>query len=222
MHSMIKHVLFDLDGTLADTAPDLANALNAVRTNQGMEPLSMETIRPSVSLGGNAMIKLAFGLEEGDDGFDGVRDEFLDYYRDNIAVDSCLFNGMEDVLQSLDERGISWGIVTNKLTWLTLPLLTELDLDGRTTCIVCGDTTEYRKPHPQPVSHACQLLAADPAHTVYIGDAERDIESGRRAGTKTLVALYGYIEADSDPMAWQADGVVHSPQEINESIDKLC
>lgn len=219
---MIKHVLFDLDGTLADTAPDLANALNAVRVKQGMEPLSMATIRPSVSLGGNAMIKLAFGLEEGDAGFDNVRDEFLDYYHDNIAVDSCLFAGMEDVLQSLDQRGITWGIVTNKLSWLTLPLLKELGMDSRTTCIVCGDTTEYRKPHPQPVSHACQLLTAEPAQTVYIGDAKRDIESGRRAGTKTLVALYGYIETDSDPITWQADGMVNSPREINESINKLC
>lgn len=219
---MIKHVLFDLDGTLADTAPDLANALNAVRQTHGMKPLSMETIRPSVSLGGNAMIKLAFGLEEKDDGFENIRGEFLDYYRDNIAIDSRLFDGMEDLLQSLEQHGITWGIVTNKLTWLTLPLLKELQLDNRTTCVVCGDTTEYRKPHPQPVSHACHLLSAIPDETVYIGDAERDIESGRSAGTKTLVALYGYIEAGADPMAWQADGMVASPRDINESLEKLC
>lgn len=219
---MIKHVLFDLDGTLADTAPDLANALNAVRETHQLQPLSLETIRPTVSLGGAAMVKLAFGLEEQDEGFAAIRDEFLDYYRDNIANESTLFEGMEDVLQALEKKKIDWGIVTNKTTWLTTPLVKALELDRRTNCIVCGDTTAYRKPHPAPVIHACKLLQSSPNETVYIGDAERDIEAGRRAGTKTLVALYGYIEAGSDPVSWQADGLINSPREIHESLDALC
>ena len=219
---MIKHVLFDLDGTLADTAPDLAHALNAVRQTHGMAPLPLDTIRPTVSLGGPAMIKLAFNLEEKDEGFATIRDEFLNFYRDNIAIDSVLFEGMDTVLTLLDEDNISWGIVTNKMTWLALPLLKELQLDKRTNCIVCGDTTGFRKPHPQPVTHACDLLGAKPENTVYIGDAERDIESGRKAGTKTIVALYGYIEKDSDPEQWHASAMVHNPLEINDIIDQLC
>lgn len=219
---MIKHVLFDLDGTLADTAPDLANALNAVRETHQLEPLSLDTIRPTVSLGGAAMIKLAFGLEEQDDEFPAIRDEFLGYYRDNIANESTLFEGIEEVLQSLEAAQINWGIVTNKTTWLTTPLLKELQLDKRTRCIVCGDTTEYRKPHPAPIIHACELLQSQPVETVYIGDAERDIQAGRQAGTHTLIAMYGYIEENADPENWQADGMVHSPREINESIDALC
>ncbi len=219
---MIKHVLFDLDGTLADTAPDLAYALNAVRQAHGMAPLPLDSIRPVISLGGPAMIKLAFDLKEEDEGFATIRDEFLNIYRENIAIDSALFDGMETVLNLLDKGNISWGIVTNKMTWLTLPLLKALQLDKRTNCIVCGDTTEFRKPHPQPVTHACGLLGAEPEQTVYIGDAERDIESGRRAGTKTVVALYGYIEKDSDPEQWQASAMVHNPLEINDIIDQLC
>ncbi len=219
---MIKDVLFDLDGTLADTAPDLANALNAVRQSHNLEALSLATIRPTVSLGGNAMIKLAFGLEESDPGFSEIRDEFLNYYRDNIATESALFEGIEQVLQRLEQSDMNWGIVTNKTEWLTMPLLQALDIDQRASCVVCGDTTEYRKPHPAPVIHACELMQSQPETTVYIGDAERDIESGRRAGTKTVVAMYGYIEEGVDPKAWCADDFVNTPGDIHECLARLC
>ena len=218
---MIKNVLFDLDGTLADTAIDLANALNAVRQTHSMSALPFQTIRPTVSLGGNAMIKLAFGLEERDEGFSNIRDEFLNYYRENIATESKLFDGMEDVLSSLEKNNIAWGIVTNKLSWLTDPLIKELGLEQRTGCVVSGDTTEQRKPHPAPILHACELMQSKPETTVYIGDAERDIEAGRRAGTKTLVALYGYIDDHENPESWQADGMITSPIEINDKLTEL-
>ena len=219
---MISNVLFDLDGTLADTAQDLANALNAVRHIHDMSALPFETIRPTVSLGGNAMIKLAFGLEEKDPGFIDIRDQFLDYYRKNIANETRLFEGMEEVLNSLDRDNIRWGIVTNKTSWLTDPLLKELGLDKRTQCVVSGDTTKERKPHPAPILHACKLMQSRPETTVYIGDAQRDIEAGQRAGTKTLVALYGYIDDDENPESWSADGMITTPFEINDKLAELC
>jgi N-acetyl-D-muramate 6-phosphate phosphatase len=218
---MIDNVLFDLDGTLADTAPDLANALNAIRLKHNLEKLPLEVISPTVSLGGNAMIKLAFDLEEGDSGFDGIRDQFLNYYLEHIAEETRLYEGMEDLLSSLENNNKKWGIVTNKTTWLTTPLLEALSLDKRSACVVCGDTLEKRKPHPAPVLHACELIQAKPASTIYIGDAQRDIEAGNRAGTKTMVALYGYIEADEDPKNWNADIMVSSVYEINEKLSAL-
>lgn len=218
---MIDNVLFDLDGTLADTAPDLANALNAIRLKHGLEKLPLETISPTVSLGGNAMIKLAFDLEEGESGFDDIRDQFLNYYLDNIAVETRLYDGMEEVLLSIEKNNKTWGIVTNKLSWLTMPLLEALSLDKRAACVVSGDTTEHKKPHPSPILHACELINANPAATIYIGDAQRDIEAGRCAGTKTLVALYGYIEKDEDPETWNADAMVSSAHEINGILNEF-
>ncbi len=217
---MINHVLFDLDGTLVDTAVDLANALNVVRQHKGLEVLPLDVIKPTVSLGGNAMINLAFGLKEYDEGFEEIRDAFLRHYSENIAIHSRLFDGMETVLNHIEDKNIPWGIVTNKSKWLTNPLVTELELDKRTKCIVSGDTTEYRKPHPAPLHYACQLLNADEAETIYIGDAERDIEAGKRAGMHTLIALYGYIDADSEPNSWQADGTVNSPEEIIDVLTR--
>lgn len=218
---MINNVLFDLDGTLADTAPDLANALNAIRLKHDLPKLPLDIISPTVSLGGNAMIKLAFDLEEGDSGFDEIRDQFLNHYLENIAEETRLYDGMEEVLRSLESNNITWGIVTNKSTWLTMPLLKELSLDTRAACVVSGDTLEQRKPHPAPILHACELIKSDPASTIYIGDAQRDIEAGRRAGTKTLIALYGYIDKDEDPNSWDADAMVSSAHEINDKLSEL-
>ncbi|MEM7027825.1 MAG: HAD-IIIA family hydrolase [Pseudomonadota bacterium] len=218
---MDRHILFDLDGTLVDTAPDLANSLNAVRQDNGLQDLPFSTIRPTVSLGGNAMIKLAFGLEEEDKGFAEVRQAFLQHYHDNIVNESNLFSDMEKVLQHINERKLQWGIVTNKNEWLTTPLVNEMGLAKRAACIVSGDTTEHRKPHPAPLLYACKQMHVQPEDVIYIGDAERDIEAGRRAGTKTLAALYGYIETDNDPASWQADGYVNSPIEIIDAITKL-
>lgn len=219
---MIDTILFDLDGTLADTAPDLAGALNAIRVKQGLTELPLETISPTVSLGGNAMIKLAFGLEESDDGFEEIREQFLNYYLEHIADETQLYEGMQELLTTLENNNKNWGIVTNKSTWLTTPLLKALELDKRSACIVCGDTTEHRKPHPAPILHACELMKAEPATTLYIGDAQRDIEAGSRAGTKTMVALYGYIEENENPVDWNADSMVNSVHEINDKISELC
>ncbi len=218
---MINNVLFDLDGTLADTAPDLANALNAIRIKHGLEKLPLNVISPTVSLGGNAMVKLAFDLEEGENGFDDILKEFLNYYLEYIAEETRLYEGMETLLQSLEDSDKTWGIVTNKSAWLTLPLLEALSLDTRAACIVSGDTLEHRKPHPAPILHACELIQAEPDMTVYIGDARRDIEAGQRAGTKTLIALYGYIDEDEDPSSWGADAMVTSPEQINDALSEL-
>lgn len=218
---MINNVLFDLDGTLADTAIDLANALNEIRVRHNMPKLPIETIRPTVSLGGNAMIKLAFDLEEGDAGFDEIRDQFLNHYLENIAQETRLFDGMGELLSSLENENKTWGVVTNKSSWLTNPLIEALSLDKRAACVISGDTLEYRKPHPAPILHACELIQAEPSSTVYIGDAQRDIESGRRAGTKTLVALYGYIDEDDDPSSWCADGMVSNPHEIFDKLNEF-
>ena len=179
---MINNVLFDLDGTLADTAVDLSNALNQLRRNRDLPNLPIETIRPSVSLGGNAMIKLALDVDETDAEHPAILEQFLNIYRENIASESTLFDGIEDVLISLENNNVQWGIVTNKSAWLTEPLIKALDLEHRASCVVSGDTTEHRKPHPASILHACELTQSDPATTVYIGDALRDIEAGRRAG----------------------------------------
>ena len=214
MNSNVRCILFDLDGTLVDTAPDLASALNRTLVNHGRQPLTYDAIRPSVSLGGVAMIKLGFNLDESDPDFAPLRNEFLAIYRDNLSHHSRLFPGMEQVLAGLDEMKASWGIVTNKPGWLTNPLMEALHLDTRTDCIVSGDTLEQRKPHPAQLFHACELLQRVPAETLYVGDARRDIEAGVNAGMTTLVAAYGYIDTNENPENWGADGMIDSPEEI--------
>ena len=219
--AVIRAVLFDLDGTLADTAADLAHALNAIRRKYARPALPQARIRPFVSLGSAAMLKLAFDVEEGDAGFAGLRAEFLNHYAANIARETRLFEGMEAVISGIESEA-KWGIVTNKPAWLTTPLLRELKLDKRAACVVSGDTLEHCKPHPAPVLHACALTDTKPAQTVYIGDAERDIEAGRRAGARTLVAAYGYLAPEARPENWQADGIVASPLEIRARLREFC
>ena len=218
---MIRNILFDLDGTLADTALDLTNAINKVRISFKLPELPIEIIRPTVSQGAKVMIKTGFGIEEEDPEFDKIRKEFLKIYSENIAEETKLFEGMEEVLEKIENTKKTWGIVTNKSSWLTIPLLKALSLDKRAACVVCGDTIGYTKPHPEPVIHACQKMKCEPTSTLFVGDAKRDIEAGIKAGTKTAVALYGYINESENPETWGADRMIESPYEIHAILDEL-
>ena len=211
---MINTVLFDLDGTLADTAPDLAAALNRVLLDQGCQPLPFSRIRPEVSNGAAALVRLGFGLEAGEAGFDALRQALLDEYSDHIAAETRLFPGMADVLTGIEQRGMKWGVVTNKPAFLTDPLLAALQVAERAACVVSGDTLPQRKPDPAPMLHACLATGSEPEHCVYVGDAERDIVAGRRAGMRTLAARFGYIGKGIDLSDWRTDAVVDSPLDI--------
>lgn len=215
----IKTVLFDLDGTLADTAPDLANALNHVLEKHHYEPLPYEKIRPIVSHGGMALVTLGFGADHPE--FDIFYKELLAHYLENIANETTLFPGMDELLVELEKENISWGVVTNKPGWLTEPLLEALNLTSRAIAIVSGDTLDERKPHPAPLLHACQQAGSKAEECIYVGDAARDIEAGNRAGMLSLVALFGYI-ADSDtPNEWGAHSLIDSPQAIIHLIESI-
>ena len=215
---MIHTLLLDLDGTLADTAPDLAFALNTVLEEAGRAPLPEAAIRPVASNGSIALLELGFGLTPQDAGFEPLRQRLLAVYRDNIAVNTRLFPGMEAVLDTMEGDGRRWGVVTNKPAWLTDPLMAALGLARRAATIVSGDTLSERKPHPAPLLHACREAGGEPAETLYVGDAARDITAGRAAGMCTLAALYGYIDAEDDPGNWGADGTVDDPRQILEWI----
>ena len=208
----IKAVLFDLDGTLADTAPDLAYALNGVLAERGRSPLPLDVIRPAASHGGIALIRCGFGEAHPEE--ETLRLRLLDIYQANIARETRLFPGIAEVLAEIEARGLNWGVVTNKPTWLTEPLLDALGLSRRAACIVSGDTCEQCKPHPQPILHACRQAGAEARECLYVGDAERDIVAGRRAGTHTLAALFGYIGEDDRPQDWGADALIEQPGEI--------
>ncbi|MBI3773921.1 MAG: HAD-IA family hydrolase [Gammaproteobacteria bacterium] len=211
---ILRTVLFDLDGTLADTAPDLAYALNAVLQENGHQPLPFDIIRPVVSHGGTALIRLGFHIGPDHADFNRLRDRLLEIYRANLARHTRLFPGMEAVLDEIEQRGMRWGVVTNKPAWLTEPLLEALELSQRAACIVSGDSTAKRKPDPEPMFYACHLAGSHAAECVYIGDAERDIEAGRRAGMQTLVAMFGYVGIDDRPEQWGADHLINEPLEI--------
>jgi phosphoglycolate phosphatase len=212
-------LLLDLDGTLLDTAPDMGGALNLLRAEHGLEPLSSATIRPVVSHGAVRLVSLGFPDAVGD-GFEALRLRFLQLYAQNLALGTRLFPGFEAVLDDLEARGVPWGVVTNKPGWLTDPLLAALGLDRRAACAVSGDTVAERKPHPLPLLHAARLVGVAPERCVYVGDAERDIQAGRAAGMTTVVAAYGYIAADEDPRHWQPHGVVREPRELLAWIDQ--
>ncbi len=210
----IRTVLFDLDGTLLDTAPDLADALNAVLVEQGHAPLPFEHIRPVVSHGGIALIELGFRLERSDPAFENLRQRLLEIYRANLSARTRPFPGMPELLDAIEARGLNWGVVTNKPGWLTDPLLQDLGLYQRAACVVSGDTLDERKPHPAPMLYACEQAGSTPAQCVYVGDAQRDIEAGNNAGMHTLVALFGYIQAEDNPYDWHADAAINAPGEL--------
>ncbi len=216
---MISTVLFDLDGTLADTGPDLANALNALLREQGQAPLPYETIRPLASHGSPGLLSLGFGITPQDPQFAPLRTRFLELYTAGLCQETKLFPGMTEVLTELGRRGLKWGVVTNKPAFLTEPLIRALSPNPPPACIVSGDSTANRKPHPEPMLHACDCAGSKPAECLFVGDAERDIEAGRLAGMHTLVALFGYISKDETPQTWGADDMIRTPHEILEWLD---
>ena len=206
-------VLFDLDGTLADTAPDLWQTLVVLQQEQGLTPLPFEAVRNHVSHGSGAMVRLGFpGIDT--TRFDALVARFLEIYAENLHVHSRLFDGMDRLLDDIEASGLSWGVVTNKPGWLTDPLLKSMGLYDRAATVISGDTTAERKPHPLPLLFACEQAGVSPEACVYVGDAERDIAAGRAAGMRTLIAAYGYIDPAQTPNTWGADDFVASPPEI--------
>lgn len=206
-------VLFDLDGTLADTAPDMVAALNTLCAEAGVASIPFEAARAHVSHGSRALVKLGFPAADAAEVEYRIA-QFLDCYAEQVCEGTILFDGMQEVLENIEQAGIPWGIVTNKPERFTTPLVAALNLDGRAACVVSGDTVSKSKPDAMPLLHACGIMATPATRCIYIGDAERDIIAGRAAGMRTLAALYGYILSHEDPHSWQADGMINTPGEI--------
>ncbi|AIO40350.1 phosphoglycolate phosphatase, bacterial [Burkholderia cenocepacia] len=211
-------VLFDLDGTLADTAPDLAAAVNKMQRVHGLPETPLDVLRPLASAGARGLLGGAFGIDPQSPGYDAMRDEFLINYATDICVHTTLFPGIDDVLGELEARGVRWGIVTNKAMRLTAPLVELLGLSARAACIVGGDTTPHSKPHPAPLLHAAAQMTLAPQRIVYVGDDLRDIQAGSAAGMATVAAAYGYCGDGAAPGDWQAQHLVGSTQELRELL----
>lgn len=209
-----RSVLFDLDGTLADTAPDLGFALNQQRLARGMLELSIGELRTHASSGARGLLQAGFGIRPDDSGYPELRDEFLDLYEKNISRNSTLFPGVPALLDEIEDRGMTWGIVTNKTERFTFPLLRALRLSDRCACVICGDTTPFAKPHPTPLIEAMARIRTTPAQCIYVGDDERDVQAGHAAGMIVVVVRYGYLGNGRPPEEWGADGFVDSPAEL--------
>lgn len=210
----IRAVLFDLDGTLIDTAPDLAYALNLQRSRHGLPALSDAIIRPQASHGARGLLGVGFGLHPDDPHFGLMREEFLQLYSENICRHSQPFPGVLDLLNALEIRNLAWGVVTNKPARFTEPLLSILDLAERASCIVSGDTCPQPKPHPAPMLIAAELCEIDPAQCLYVGDAARDIEAATAAGMPALAAAWGYLDSTDAPDTWGAHAIIHAPADL--------
>lgn len=214
MSEPIGAVLFDLDGTLADTALDLAYALNEQRLRHGLEPLPHETIRPQASHGTVGLLKVGFDVTSKSPNFAALRAEYLELYTQHICDRTVLFPGMAEVLDELEARKLRWGVVTNKPARFTLPLLKALNLEHRAACIISGDSTPNSKPHPEPLLTAAAQVRVAPAACLYVGDAERDVEAAVAAGMKALIANYGYLNAQDRPDTWGAYARIDTPADI--------
>lgn len=219
MSGKLRTVLFDLDGTLADTAPDLAFALNSVLKAEGHPVLPLELIRPTVSQGTRSLLKLGFDITPDAPSFEPLRQRLLTIYRSNLTRETRLFPGISELLNEIEQRGMNWGIVTNKPSFLTDPLLDQLNLTHRAACIVSGDTTANSKPHPEPMLFACKQAGSKISQCLFVGDSRCDIEAGEKAGMKTLIALFGYVPAEENLEDWGADGMISHPLAVLDWID---
>ena len=210
----VRAVLFDLDGTLADTAPDLARALNRVRAANDLAPMLLEHTRSYTSSGARGLLKVGFGLEPEDERYEALKLQFLEFYAAEICVDTRLFEGMAELLDQLDREGLPWGVVTNKAERFTVPLLQGLRLVERAACVVGGDTAARAKPHPDPLLHAAAALRLPPSSCLYVGDDLRDVQAARAAGMRVLAAKYGYLGDGGAIESWQADAIIDHPREV--------
>jgi len=209
-----KAVLFDFDGTLADTAPDLGYALNRQRIARNLPPLPIELIRTVASAGARGLLDLGFDLKPDDPDYPAMREEFLSFYTERICQDTCLFPGIPELLEQLNDRAIPWGIVTNKPARFTHPLTRLLGLHHRAQCIISGDDTSYTKPHPEPLLAACRQMKVIPDHCIYLGDDIRDVQASLAAGVKPIVALYGYLGNGDPPETWGAFELINHPGDL--------
>lgn len=210
---MIRAVLFDLDGTFADTAPDLARAVNTMRAARGLPPAPAEDTRRVTSMGARGLLGVGFGIEPAHPDYPAMRDEFLQLYEDQLCYHTALFPGMAVLVDALEAQKLMWGIVTNKAMRFAAPLMAQLGYAERAGCIIGGDSTSHMKPHPAPLLAAAELLGVPPADCLYVGDDERDILAGKAAGMATAGVRYGYLNGH-DPAAWNADALVDRPEDL--------
>jgi phosphoglycolate phosphatase len=218
MTQRVRGVLFDLDGTLLDTAPDMGATLNVLLQEHGLPALAQQIIRPKVSRGSRALVTLGFGAATEAEHAPRI-ERFLTLYSQRLAVDTQPFEGVLPLLASLEARGMPWGIVTNKPGWLAQPLLQTLQLLGRCGCLVCGDTLAERKPSPLPLLHASDKIGIPPAAGLFVGDSEIDMRAARAAGMPAVGARYGYFDASDQPENWPAAGWIDSPLELLDWLD---
>lgn len=209
---MTQAVFFDLDGTFADTAPDLAAALNHVRAQRDLPPLPFELLRPQASHGSPGLLKTGFGITPDAPEFNELREIFLDYYTRNICVGTRLFDGVATLVEAIEQRGLPWGIITNKPHRFTLPLMQALGYAERAACLISADTCEHAKPHPQPMLKACELTGVSPQQCLYLGDDLRDMQAANASGMRGIIAHWGYIS--SDHTRWGAEGGIQQPLEL--------
>ncbi|MFZ5521100.1 MAG: phosphoglycolate phosphatase [Pseudomonadota bacterium] len=214
-----RAVLFDLDGTLADTAPDLAGALNALRVQRGLAPLPVEALRPYASAGARGLLGAGLDLRPEHAEYESHRVAFLDLYEQMLDRDSRLFDGIEALLADLERRRVPWGVVTNKSQRFTPRVVAGLGLARRASVVVSGDTTPHAKPHPAPLLHACAQIGVQPTEAIYVGDDLRDVQAARAAGMPVVAAAYGYLGDAGEVTSWQADAVIEAPQALLTLID---
>ena len=216
----IRAVLFDLDGTLIDSAPDLGAAADKMRQDRGMSSLPQSSYRPMAGAGARGMIGVAFGMTPDHADFASMKEEFFQNYERSMTQNTYVFDGIAELIAHLDAKNLLWGVVTNKSARFTDPLTRAMPLFDTAKAIVSGDTTPYAKPHPEPLFEAARRLAIDPGHCLYVGDDERDIVAGLAAGMMTVAATYGYLGEKADPTLWGAHSIINSPQGLLKLLAK--
>jgi 2-phosphoglycolate phosphatase len=214
MFSGVRAVLFDLDGTLIDSAPDLGAAADKMRVDRGLPSLPLEQYRPMAGAGARGMLGIAFGMTPDHADFPAMREEFFVNYENAMTARTYAFDGISQLIGQLRERGLAWGVVTNKSMRFTGPLTKGMSLFATAAAVVGGDSTPHAKPHPEPLFEAARRLDLSPASCIYVGDDERDVVAGRAAGMGTVAATYGYLGSNADTRLWGADARIDSPLEL--------